>query len=475
MTRRTLLALVTLILVSGTLALAQFPEDALRFSAPGLGVGARSLGMGNASTATAGDFSASYSNPAGLATLTMNELSVGLSHIGYEDNSTYFGNGQSFTNNATNLNSLGLAYVVPTVRGSLVLGLGYGRSADYTTGLSFKGFNPVSSIIQEWAPDGQPYPADITRAEALELAQVDTNSGTFVSPITNNLTQSGTLLEGGGMNYISLSGATEAAQNFYIGLSLDFISGSYSYNRTYREQDLANNYNTFPFDFASLEVRDIIESDLSGITAKLGMLYKFGERGRFGFALKTPSWITVRETYASDATSVFDNGDTRNDPAGGDNGTRNEYDITTPFVLSAGAAYIVQGLTLSGDLEYTDWTEMEFRNGGSRLLAMNTDIKQIFRQTLNLRGGAEYQLPSADVRLRAGYMFLPSPYKGDNSDFAQKYLTAGVGITLDPTIIIDVAYARGTWDTFRQIYSGAYTDKESVTTNNIVSTVTFRF
>jgi long-subunit fatty acid transport protein len=472
---KNILTLVSLVLFGAALSMAQFPEDALRFSTPGLGVGARALGMGNASTATANDFSSSYSNPAGLALLGMSELSVGMSHTSFGDDATYFGSQQSFTNNATNLNDLGLAYVVPTVRGSLVLGIGYGRQADYTTGLSFKGFNPVSSIIQEWAPDGQPYPSEITRAEVLEVARVDTISGTFVSPIMKNLTQSGKLLEGGGQNYVSLSGAAEAAPNLYLGVTLDFISGSYSYNRTYREQDLANEYQTFPFDFSELEVRDIIESDLSGFTAKVGMLYKFGEHGRLGLALKTPSWINVRETYSSDATSIFDNGDTRHDPANGDPGTENEYDVTTPFVLSGGLAYSLQGLTLSGDVEFTDWTEMEFRNANGRLLAMNTDIKTLFRSTLNLRAGAEYQIPATDVRVRGGYMYLPSAYAGDGSDFAQKYLTAGVGFALDQMVLIDVGYAYGRWDTFRQIYAGAWTTVEEIKTHNLVSTVSFRF
>ncbi len=463
------------ILVASTFVMAQFPEDALRFSTLGLGVGARSLGMGNASTATANDFSSSYWNPAGLALLEMNELSLGLSHTAYGNNSTFLGSSESFTNSQTALNDAGLAYVVPATRGSLVLGLGYGRQADFTTGLSFKGFNPLSSIIQQWAPDGQPYPADITRAEALLLARIDTVSGTFVSPITNNLTQSGKLLEGGGLNYVSFSGAAEAARNLYVGVTLDFLSGSYSYNRTYREQDLANNYSTFPFDMTSLTVSDIINSDLSGFTAKVGLLYKFSPHGQLGLALKTPTWMTIRETYSSDATSVFDNGDIRNDPANGDPGTANEYDVTTPFVFSGGAAFTMQNLTLAGDLEYTDWTQMEFRNANARLLGYNTDIKTIFRPTLNLRAGGEYEIPGGDVKLRAGFMYLPSPYDGDPSDFAQKYITGGLGFMVDQSILVDVGYAYGMWDTFHQIYAGTYTSVEHIKTHNLVSTVSYRF
>ena len=78
-------------------------------------------------------------------------------------------------------------------------------------------------------------------------------TGRFISPITGNVTQSGTLLEDGGLNYVSFSGAFESAPGLYLGLTLDFLSGSYSYNRTYREEDLGNNWNAFPFDFAALE------------------------------------------------------------------------------------------------------------------------------------------------------------------------------------------------------------------------------
>src|ERR1041385_3310439 len=132
---------------------AQFVEDALRYSSLGLGIGARSIGMGTAYTGIADDFSAVYWNPAGLGQLHLNEVSLGLSHLSYGNNSTFLGAQQSFTNSATNLNSLGLVYSAPTERGSFVIALGYNRQSDFTTGLSFEGFNPRSSIVQTWAPD----------------------------------------------------------------------------------------------------------------------------------------------------------------------------------------------------------------------------------------------------------------------------------------------------------------------------------
>src|SRR5689334_1884558 len=146
-----------LLLLAGS-ARSQFSEDILRTSFAGLGVGARSLGMGLAYTGVANDFSATYWNPAGLAQARMNEVTFGLSYLSNNDQSTFFSSSQTFSNSSTNINSVGMVYPIPTKRGSLVFALGYGKLADFTTGVSFKGFNPATSIVQFWAPDGQGVP-----------------------------------------------------------------------------------------------------------------------------------------------------------------------------------------------------------------------------------------------------------------------------------------------------------------------------
>ncbi len=477
---------VVLFLTLSSIARAQISEDILRFSSQGVGVGARALGLGTAYTAVANDFSAVYWNPAGLGQMRLNEFSLGLSHLSYGDNSTFLDNQQSITNSATSLNDVGLVYAVPATRGSLVFGLGYGRQTDFTTGLSFSAFNPSSSIIQTMAPDGTPYPRDyITRAEYLEIARVDTVNGTFISPIKDSLTQSGRTLEGGGLSYLTAAGAIEAAKNLYFGLSLNFITGSYSFNRVYREQDTKHRYETSPFDFAELSIRQTIESDLSGFTATLGALYKFGPNSRIGLAIKTPSWITVRETFTDDATSVFDNGDVLTDPLDPDPGTKNEYDLQTPYVFSAGISVGSQDLMLSGDIQYTDWSQMEFRNPDSYLASINDTIKDKYQPTVNLKVGAEYQFFNPQIRLRGGFMYLPSPVNGDASSFAQKYVTAGIGFIVENSVSFDVGYAYGFWESNHRIYPGlstsqvsvpeADTKTEDVHTHNLVATVSYRF
>ncbi len=189
---------LSLLMVAAPAAFGQFPEDALRYSWQELGPGGRSLGMGTAGMSFLDDYSSIYWNPAGIGQTKLSEFSFGLSTLSHQNTATFMGTENSFTNSETSLDHLGLVYAIPTARGSLSFAIGYDRSNDFTTGLSFAGFNPGSNIIQSWAPDGQPYPPYITRAEVLELAFVDTINGTFISPIDDSVDQAGTTLEGEG-------------------------------------------------------------------------------------------------------------------------------------------------------------------------------------------------------------------------------------------------------------------------------------
>lgn len=473
---------------------AQFIEDGLRLAAPGLGVGARSLGMGTAFTAVANDYSAAYYNPAGLGQIKLNEVSFGLSNLSYGNTSSFLNNNQSTTNSATNLNSVGLVYSAPTAQGSLVFALGYGRQSEFTTGLSFSGFNPKSSIIQSWAPNGNSY-ADLANNAAyqLYLANIDTLLGTFISPILDSLTQSGKVLEGGGINYYTVSGSIEATRNVYLGLTLNFLSGTYSYTRNYYEDDLKNIYGAskYPFDFSSLSLYENVESDLSGFTSKLGFLYTPNAHNKIGITVKTPSWVTVRETFTSKVTSDFDSGNPSHFefPAGDVAPDQNEYDVKTPFSFSGGFSVGMNNLTLAGDIEYTDWTQLEFNGSGTAssnfnnyLKNLNQQVKDNFQSTVNLRVGAEVDIPTTDITLRGGFIYLPSPYKIDSSPNAQKYITGGLGFLIDNSIALDLAYAHGFWQTSHVNYN-AYDQnnnalsetKEDISTNTILGTISYRF
>ena len=457
-------------------AMAQLPEDALRFATPGFGVGARALGMGNAYTGVASDFSAIYWNPAGLAQLVHGEFSLGLNYNDHQDNSTFFGNQESYSTNATNLNTFGVVYPLPVQRGNATLAFGFTRQNSFLTGMSFKGFNPNSTIAQWYAPDGWYDPNDPSYNLAYMLYLADTNAtGQYVSPIKNRLTQLGTVIEGGGLNNWSAAGGFDLSKNFSVGVTLTYLSGSYRYDRSYREEDSQHLYSNLPLanykNFQALAIDDYIDDDVSGWNAMLGLMYRVPDKFRFGMTIKTPTALTIHEKYGTTGHSYFNDGPVTEFTSD----ARNDYDITTPWVFGAGMSVILRDLILSADIDYTDWTTLEFTNASADLIAENKDIKTLFHGTANLRGGAEYEFTSIGLRLRGGFIYNPSPFRGDPGSFAQKVVTGGLGILLGESTMIDLAYAHGWRDSFIYNYDASSRVDEKIATNTVLLTLTHRF
>src|SRR5271169_2189814 len=481
--KKTLICLscVALFLAFTSIGYSQYPEDILRLSFPGLGVGARALGMGMAYTGVANDYTAAFWNPAGLGQIRMNELSFGLSNVASNNNATYLNNPSSFNNSSTSINDAGLVYPFPTEKGSLVFSVGYHRQADFASGLSFQGYNTGHSLGQFWTSSVDPYPHDHNMAYNLYLA--DSVNGKLVSRVKNNVTQRGQILNDGGLNNVALALASEAAPNLYLGISLNFMTGSYSYARNYFEDNLSDAASLNPY---SLSLSENFNDDIGGFSATLGLIYKFNSQSRLGLTVRTPSWITVHETYSEQGNNIFDaNLDSTATYISADH-VKNDYDVTTPFYFSAGYSQGIKDLLLSAEVDYEDYTQMEFRNtNDATLLYYNTQIKQLFRPTVNMKIGGEYEFTGIGLRIRGGYAYLPSPYSGDGSSQATKYITGGIGYIFENSMAIDIGYAHGTvntsqyysdpWGAYRWTYDPTALVSESITTNNIIRTVTYRF
>ena len=469
--KRIFLFLGSLFVLFQTRGFAQFPEDALRLSLSGVAVGARALGMGSAYTGVATDFTALYWNPAGLARIRQFEIFGGIGHLNFQNNGTFFDQTKKFSNSSTSLTTVGFVYPVPTRRGSLTLAFGYNRSADFTTALAFEGFNAQSSIIPSL------YDPDPDQDLAWQLFLEDT---TGFSPIQNNVNQRGTVLESDGINNWSLGGAIEIAPGFHLGAALTLISGSYSYTRNFVEEDTRRLYTITPFDFQQLILDNAIDWDLLGYGFKVGILYNIQDRTRLGFTIKVPSRFNVKEKFNSDGTSVFKTPDKNgNFRYTASISGSSEYDVQTPFVLGGGISFNTGRFVFSGDAEFADWTQVEFKNPSANVIRLtrqnNTEIKSLFRSTTNLRAGVEYEVPNSDVRLRGGFIYRPSPFEGDPISFAQKYFTGGIGFAVQRSIFIDIAYAHGFWDTFHVNYDRTSRTNESIKTNNLLLAISYRF
>jgi long-subunit fatty acid transport protein len=495
-TRLVLGLFLTVVATTGLLR-AQFAEDALRLSIFNTGIGARSSGMGNTSIGVANDYSSLFTNPAGLTSLRSFEFSAGLSNVGYNNDAAFFGN--TLNNNArvTNLNNFGLVYPVPTSRGSLSFAFGFARVANYSTVASFDGFNPNYSIVEALTQsDNQGLNLNAMSASDREkflgndnlfqsyLVDIDTTSGKFLPNVTDSVQQKGTVSEGGGINSWSFGGAIEIAKGLSLGLGVNYLSGSYTYDRVYTESDSRRVYllNLKRTDFNRFEYESTINSDINGYNVLIGLMYNKQGRYKLGLTVRTPTYYDISEDFSDIGTSLFYNlVDGQNQYYFRQTGST-KYTVKTPMILSAGASVqATDWLLVAGDAEYTDWTQMEFTNDNPDLIDENRVIRDVFRATTNLRGGAEISLLNYGVKLRAGVVYNPSPYKGDPTSYDQLYYTAGIGGALEDNVFLNASLAFGKWNSFRDNYylSGLDTPasrtSESITTNSVNVTLSYRF
>lgn len=481
--KRTAAAIVAVIALH-SIATAQFSEDALRYSGRGNGSGSRALGMGNAYIGVSDDYSASVWNPAGLAQMRRLEVMGGISSTGMSNESTFRGIKKSSDVSAAALDNVGFVFPFPTVQGSLVFAFGFNRVSDFASSVQFEGFNDQSSIIptlyQSQASYDVPYNVYLTNTAGYSAVQ-------------KNVNQRGEVKEGGSLGQWSFAGAIDIEENISLGISLNVYSGKYDYTRNFVEEDTRDVYNNtsagLPADSAYLRFNkfyldNFITSELNGSNITLGLMYR-SDLFRAGIIAKGPTSIKVQETYSDDGESVFDNNGgswATSNPAKKYSTpvSNNEYGVSSPWSFGAGASlYLQPELLLAADVEYTDWTQIEWSDNPG-LEKKNTQLQSVFRSVTNIRIGAEFDVPYTELKIRAGYMMNPSPYKNDPSSFDEKVLTGGAGLFLQRNVVLDAAFAYGTMKSYRNEYSAvglpnsARVDR-SITSTLVNFTVSYRF
>ena len=449
-----------LIIALSTIINAQNFNDALRLSDPGLISSPRAFGMGNAYTSISNDFSASLFNPAGFGLIKKTEFSGSFGYNSFNSTTTFFNNKTDFSNSLTNLNQIGFAFPLPTSQGSFVLGFGYNEFKNFNSAIKFDGYNPSNnSMIQDLTS----YNDNIAYNLALSYGLYDNNNNYLkdTTVIAGGLNQSGNILQDGGLKSWSFSGAVEFQKDFFLGVTFGWISGNFNRDRQYYETDVNNNYPAsilldpaYPetADFQSFYFNDVIKWDLSAWDVTFGLLTKLNDNLNFGFTFKLPRSYTIKETYFVDANSQFGTGQSYTLDPPIDN--KVEYKISTPYEITAGVSYNHDDFTISYDAKLIDYTQMKFDSGldEGTISSNNRDIKDLFRTTINMNAGVEYNISSLGLSLRGGFMYRPSPFKGDPSEYDKKFVTGGLGISTSNNIQFNIAYGYGWWKDFGDNY-----------------------
>lgn len=465
--------LILLLILSSTIFAQNF-NDALRLSFQPYKIGARALGMGGAFIGISDDYTATAYNPAGLFQLKRMEFHGGLNYFNIDNNTTFFGNQSSINSSTIRLTDLGFVFPFPVIRGSLVFAFGYNRNNVFNDALAFEGYNSGNtSMIQ----------ALLGKGDVSYLLYLTDETGEY-TPINGRLYQSGSILNSGTENNWVFSGAIEVAKDLSFGATIGIVSGEFEKNRDYSEEDINNVYNasirTDPADartadFQFFKLQENLKWELTGFTSKIGLMYRIKDFIRFGTTIKFPTIYSIKENYLVDGYSQFGTGFSADiDPP---LESKLEYEIWSPFEFGVGFSVTKFGLTISGDVNLIDYTQMEIKGlSPSRTAKISRDIKQLFRSVMDYSLGAEYNVLQTGLRVRAGYFTKISPFKDDPEDFNRKYFTFGIGYITPEGFSLDLAFVKGSWKNIGDNYgSGVSRTYQSLKSTDFVFTTGFRF
>jgi hypothetical protein len=470
------------------LSLSQNYNDVLLLSQPGLYSDARALGMGNSFTSLSNNFAGVLFNPAGLGLMKKGEISGGMGLNTFYNTTTFYGSTTSADQTSVDFSQFGIAYPVPTFRGSLVFAIGYNQVKDFNGIMEFDGYNSGNtSMIQNITGDYNYDEAPLTNDLGLAYEIRDPETNDYIKDTTRingMLNQSGGIDKEGGIGKWSFASSFEAAKGFYIGGTFNIVTGSYQSNSDYWEDDTKDVYGTnLPLvpgdattrDFKSFYQNRIIDWDLSGWDFQVGILYNSNDKFRFGASIKFPSYITVEENFVVNAESYFGTGyqyslyPAINSPI--------EYEIRTPYEYTLGASGTISMVTVAADMKIMDYTQMEFTEGFSYdyISARQNEIDDLMTTTIDYHLGTEVKIPNIPLFGRIGFMYFQSPFDGDPNEFNRKYITAGAGAVVDEQFIIDFAYTYGWWQDYADKYGvDVSRTNQDINVDNMVLTLAVR-
>ena len=457
---------------------------------------ARSMAMGNAFTALGADMVSASLNPAGVAMYVGGDLSFTPTiSVAKSNTSDGFDNSADRT---TRLVVPNFGVVVPVSMSTGVLtnvnfAVSYNRIADFnqTRTMSSLGHSPQNSLANylctfsnanakhltfdknNYLEYGDPHYWGAVLAYDCYITNKD-DEGWFIDRIGENaiVDQYSMLETRGAVDEWSFAGGFNLIDKVYLGISIGIQSIDYTRKTYYGENYLYGENEVPVIDGISLENR-LNYTDYMQTTNFYGTghNFKFGVTARplhwlrVGVAYHTPTYYSLdiyyggemqTETSFLDVKTGEELGYTSHD---GESPYFEEYGINswrfrTPSRLLTGVAVTLGNRAiLSADYERSwyqtlrlQWSTIDDLDS-----VYKEYYKEVFKANNTIRLGLEYYALPA-VALRAGYIWSDSAIKSEYVNAitsrplptTQSFLTAGLGLHLNKTTYLDIAYQYGT-------------------------------
>lgn len=370
------------------------------------GSGARPVALGEAYHALGGDIYSLYYNPAGLGLARGLSIEGGVAYRATTLDTRYFNNPSTSRVSSTGLDALGVIYAVPTDRGNLVFAFGAHRLRDLDNRYLVEGYNDSDhpDLGDSWI-----WARDIDRGSLYSYA-----AGVSI----------------------------EVAEGFFLGTSLEAISGSNSYTyllEAYDTEDVWTPYGGHTWDdgtdytYRSRGLRIAV----GGLWRPLGLV-------SFGGSIKFPSSIQITEDWYQSEVLYYD--DDTYEVTYDDSGIYDYY-LRLPYEFGVGAALTLGGVTLTGGGSYYNYAESWYSRApydgfDPDFFAMN------YKPDWQLGGGIEIRA-AGGAAVRAGYRMEPLQFlpAGLQVISDREIYSFGLGWDIGNTVHLDLAYRHARWKT----------------------------
>ena len=486
--RKEILALLALFTIISTNA--QTHEDALLFSENAVIGTARAAGMSNAFGALGADLSTLSNNPAGLGVYQSYDFSFSLNFTGVDMTSYFLGN--KITNSSGNFNIPSFGLVTPLKSSSTSdwkrtnLGFAYNSTNIFKSNTIQSSYNPNSSLVDVFYSFANGYLLD-ELDPFFELAAFDTDlidlqvdsigwidDGNYFREVQSGQDQFKQTHSFGSMGEFAFSYAGSYMEKLYLGATIGLTSIDYTKKSRYNERNFADTLST-------VEYFDMYENQYTtgaGVNLKLGAIYRASDNFRLGISWHSPTvnemhdeWeMVLRTQHNSDSSYSY----TYTSPYG-----IYDYSIISPMKFIGSAAFVLDNVLLSGDLEYVDYATMSLDgNDFDYFNNQQNIIENNYTSVVNARFGAELNL--SPFVIRAGYSQVKSPYTDSSTlnNFRDERKSYSVGLgKRNQYSYVDLAYVFSEYSNSESIYNTFFEPEHKVikTTYNFLFTMGWKF
>jgi hypothetical protein len=468
-----------ILLGSSLSALAQIPEDVLKYSYYPQSGTARTLAIGGAMGSLGGDITAAYVNPAGLGNYKTGEFVFTPSYFLNNNKSNFRDSKTVAKDNFLKLGNIGFVFGASdnnNPRNSQAFSISVAQTANFSNTIRYQGYNNYSSGSEVWAEEASRSGLDFDGILASPAYAYGTAPATYTYlidsfTIGNNLLVKGmpefVLAQGkallqqkeitssGGMYEIAAGYAHNSGDKLFIGGSIGIpiidYNNSTRFTETDTSADAGNNFNYYQYT-------DTYSTTGAGINLKMGLIYRPQEHIRLGIALHTPTYMFAMKDSRS--SNLYADTENYNGVAtasstlftNGQNG-ESKYTMITPWKVLVSGSYVFREVAdvrrqkgfITADIEYTGYRNSSFYSANEEptadeneyYKALNQVIKGQYKGNFNFRVGGELKFNIIMARL--GFAYYTNPYKDKALQARRMLLSGGLGYR-HKGFFIDVTY-----------------------------------